>query len=277
MAVCEENLSRFVRARALTDQYLAKAKDALGETEQTEAEQFAASLRSFVAVVTIATTPAGAIVFVDDEERGKSPLSLELDMGERKLRAALAGHKELARDERFDGASERKLAWTMEPHDSRLSVNAARSHAIAINGRAVGVTSWSGVLAPGAYQVDVSGAGYKPRHTDLTLAPSETRTLDGDLEPEAQHASRWPWIVGIGLALVGAGSAAISCYDLPRPSAQLRRRPRSDRTSCHEHPTPLRDASSRTLVLVRVRENRGAQSRRAHLGDRQRHGTGHRL
>jgi len=217
MAVCEKNLLHFVRARALTEEYLQDAKGALTDAEREEATRFAASLRSFIAVVTVRTTPQGALVFVDEVERGTSPIRLELDMGEHRFRIARNGFKEIARVERFEGASEMTLDWPLEPLEARLHVTSSRTHAVAINGRRVGTTPWSGPLSPGSYDLELDSAGFKRRKATVTLAAAETRTLELELEPETSKSSRWPWIVGI--AAVAAG-AIVGGYFLLRPSEE---------------------------------------------------------
>jgi hypothetical protein len=219
MAVCEKNLSRFVQARALAEEYLSEAKASLTDSERDEASRFATSLRSYIARVSVRTTPPAAMVFVDDVERGTSPITLELDMGEHTFRLQRSGFKELTRVERFEGASEITLDWPLEAHDARLNVVSSQRHAVALNGRGVGLTPWSGALAPGAYEVELSSDGFKRRKTSLTLGPSETRTVELELERDTPRASsRWPWVIGISIVVVAA--AAVGGYFLLSPSEE---------------------------------------------------------
>ena len=64
----------------------------------------------------VRTSPSGAIIFVDGEQLGTSPLILtDLPSGRHQVRVALPGYKGTIRNIRIIGDSSEILEWRLEP------------------------------------------------------------------------------------------------------------------------------------------------------------------
>jgi tetratricopeptide (TPR) repeat protein len=96
---------------------------------------------------------------------------------------------------------------------------------VRIGGRALGVTPWTGELAPGHHQVALELAGHTPRHADVTLSAERSTELALALapappevasDPNEPGGSRWSPLAWTFLG-VGAGSLAAGvAFELSR-------------------------------------------------------------
>ncbi len=117
-----------------------------------------------VAVLKAGSTPSGAEVYVDDVIKGKTPLQLELPVGEHALRMTLSGHQEWkdririeeARDYpvEVDLKKEINLAW--------LRIDSKPVGAdVHVNDRLQGKTPMKSGLPLGGYTIRVTMPGYR--------------------------------------------------------------------------------------------------------------------
>lgn len=86
-----------------------------------------------------------------------------------------------------------------------------------VDGRFLGASPVSLALAPGLHEVEAKAPSFEARRTTLSLARSETRRLDLDLEPEHRAiTTRWWFWTGI-VAAIGGGTIAAIALTTERP------------------------------------------------------------
>jgi hypothetical protein len=119
-----------------------------------------------------------ADVFIDDEKRGKSPLTIEkLGSGQHKIRAVkpqfLSATKEITMT---DGASE-TLTLNLPPNFAVITLTTPDGGDIYINDKKEGSTQWSGRLTPGQYKVEVLKLSHRPSVKAIEVAAGIDKTI----------------------------------------------------------------------------------------------------
>jgi hypothetical protein len=151
----------------------------------------------------IRSTPPGAMVFVDDERKGVTPLAVRaLDLGTRRVRVQRDGFDVENRQVTLtEGRPSRSLDVPLRPlataaaatpgaRTGTLVIESRPSGATAlVNGRSVGTTPLTlDALAPGSYSVQLQLAGFRPVTTTVrVVAGSRARaaaSLTGAQEPK---------------------------------------------------------------------------------------------
>jgi hypothetical protein len=214
MAACEKNLRHYAKVLGLVEQYV---KDGDLTPEDLErARTFSGAVRTLVGEVSMPGGEPGAVVTVDDEPMGTTPLDkpLLLDMGRRKVRVAKAGFRPFEKTIDVEGGAKQDLPIVLEREMGRVVVRARSSDAIAVDGTVVGQGTWAGPVASGAHVLLVSASSGKSRRTELTIADHETREVT--LETESEGIPRWALVAGGAVLLAGA---AVGGYFLFRPKA----------------------------------------------------------
>jgi hypothetical protein len=133
----------------------------------------------------ITTNPDKADVFVDDDRKGTTPLTLKnITPGEHSLTISKDGYEK--RSEKFNIASGEKktveyaLTRIPIPIKATLSVNTSPSGAqLILDGTRVGNTPASiENIAPGTHSLTISKAGYESRNEQLSIASGEKKTVE---------------------------------------------------------------------------------------------------
>ena len=117
--------------------------------------------------ISIESDPAGALVTIDNKERGRTPYVGPLVAGAHQVVLKLEGHRSVATD--FQMPKDRDMSLRLElPTGSasgnpRLTVSSQPLGAtVLIDGKEVGPTPWSDEVKPGDRKVAVALEGYKP-------------------------------------------------------------------------------------------------------------------
>jgi hypothetical protein len=126
MAACEEKLHHYAVAMSLVEKYLTTGGPLLGPSERKEAKQFLDAAAVFVGNVALSGAPDGTKVFVDDELMGTAPLAkpIRIDQGQRRVRFARTGYRDLLREEKVIGGADQHWAVVLEPEPARAVVAA---------------------------------------------------------------------------------------------------------------------------------------------------------
>ncbi len=144
-----------------------------------------AALTPSWAPVTVTSEPAGAIVTVDGEEAGRTPIELELTAGGRALELTLPG---------YNAWRDRVLVVADNPQtlppvnlvlaDGRIDLASAPSDAsVSVNGEYRGRTPLTLRLRPGRnHAITISKPGYETAARSLSVAADSGRSLSIDLE-----------------------------------------------------------------------------------------------
>ena len=147
--------------------------------------------------VTMVSEPPGATVYIDGKDQGArgvatSTLKLHLPKGPHKILLELPGFRPLEKDievsrhlEHFsfklESAMERLLLRTTASEESKDAQ-------IFIDGVSVGTVPTDVEIKPGQHTVEVRKSGFKSYTETLTVNPSEQKTLNVALLPEAKVA-----------------------------------------------------------------------------------------
>ncbi len=217
VAACDKALRKYTRA-------VATLKKSLESRAQLPAEHVAIVedtlkvLAPFVGSITIEGAPPGAVVRVDDEVVGTTPLAgpIPADVGERAVVVEKPGHVKQSARVQVAGDASARLSITLVPEkppeppppaDGRLRVQSDDATSrIFIDNTLRGSGTWAGALSPGTHSVRVERAGSKGYATTVEVRAGETRSLDVTL-PEDNRVPTWVWVTGGVLAAAGAGVA----------------------------------------------------------------------
>ena len=155
--------------------------------------------------LTVASFPDGAAVLVDGKEMGLTPWSGELKLGDHKVQVRRAGYLAAERAVTLQANRDTHLSFAPERvvGPGRLRVEAEPPDAeIAIDGQAAGVAPYSGELAAGDHNVEISNVGYRTLAQQISLAPGQQVSLRLTLSPAG--GANAPPIVGVNSAPEGA-------------------------------------------------------------------------
>ncbi len=137
--------------------------------------------------VALATEPAGADIFVDDELLGQTPFNAEILQGKHNIRLKLAGHKLWQND--INVIANQPMTFTgiiLEPADAVvfLASNPPRAN-ITVDGEYKGLTPLELALTPTKPStIRLFKQGYKPASRKIEVNSGEERRLLIKLSPE---------------------------------------------------------------------------------------------
>ncbi len=130
---------------------------------------------------------AGALVYIDGVEVGKTPLeNFEIKPGTHKLEIHAVNYENLQKDINVQGCEKiQKINMAMLPGWSDVTVNSIPIGAnVQINGKTYGNTPLSFQLTAGSYVLEISADRYKTWKYRLIVKPNEPREIkDVQLQP----------------------------------------------------------------------------------------------
>src|SRR5207248_3263551 len=129
--------------------------------------------------LTVESDPPGAVVLIDGKERGRTPFLAPVPAGRHEVVLRSPGRRELAIEFAMPRDKDPSLKKEMAPASgpSRLTISSTPDGAtVAIDGKEVGPTPWSGELRPGEHNVQVHRGGYFG--AERTFAVQQNRDLD---------------------------------------------------------------------------------------------------
>jgi hypothetical protein len=148
-----------------------------------------AFLGAIVKVVPLASTlevtsiPSGAVVYVDDQKVGTTPLSTQVLPGNRVLRVDLKQHEPVEKALLIQARAIGKFDFKLDKVAARLSVIAKPAGTtISIDGQAVGKDRVDRGIAPGKHTIRLSAEGYKDSEEQIEVKPEQEYNLDKTLE-----------------------------------------------------------------------------------------------
>jgi tetratricopeptide (TPR) repeat protein len=127
----------------------------------------------------------------------------------------------------------RKLEQQLAAHGVQQLIVLSRppGATVRVGEQAVGVTPWSGELAPGSYQVNVDLPGHAPRRAEVALSPDQATEVELELSPrppvkpaapdilEPRHVTPLAWtFLGVGVGAIAGGVA----FELSRATSSDR-------------------------------------------------------
>ncbi len=150
-------------------------------------QTLAAALSPLWAPVTFDSRPAGAVVRVDGDQVGTTPVTVDVGAGTRAVEVALAGYKPFRRSLEVVADQPQTLPLVaLEPADGMLALTSDPDGAtVTVDDEYRGQTPLDLVLAPGRqYEIGVAKAGYGSADESVSVRSGETRELRLTLEPQ---------------------------------------------------------------------------------------------
>ena len=223
VAACEKNLRHYTRVLAALDTYQKEGGALLTDQDKQDAIDLSATVRTLVSSLKVTSNEPGADVFVDDEKIGTTPLPgpVLVDVGTRKIRVSKPGFKEFIKVEAVAGAGDVSVTADLaqEFHRARLTIEASDKDAIFIDGKAMGLGKWEGVLPSGGHSLRVTAPGKIAYQSEVTLQDDTPRRIPVTLSDEKGGGvpTRWLLIGGGALVVIGGVVATVI---LTRPSGE---------------------------------------------------------
>lgn len=129
---------------------------------------------------------------------------------------------------------------------------------VRIAGRALGVTPWTGELAPGEHDVELDLPGHTPQRARVTVPPDHSAELALELAPMpppsiTPEPSRWANVSPLTWTFLGVGAAALAggvVFELSRSSSSDAARRAGDATSAAEARGAADAKQMASLVLL---------------------------
>lgn len=134
-------------------------------------------------VLKVEVTPAAATIAVDQKPAGRAPLRIELPAGQHVVTVAAPGFESESRPVLVTAGAHTTEAFTLKAAPGAASIATTPSGAsVSLDGAVVGVSPWTGDVAPGRHQLELTLAGYKTLKKSLTVKAgvptSEAVTLE---------------------------------------------------------------------------------------------------
>jgi formylglycine-generating enzyme required for sulfatase activity len=152
-----------------------------------QAQQLAYRLQPGWATVQLNSQPTGAMVQLDDEQLGVTPLETEIMHGPHSLLLSLEKHKPVTVEQDFAAGSVVQLQdIVLQPADGKLALSSIPAGAtISVDGVFYGTTPAALTLAAGKeHSVRLTRPGYQRVDKPVRLAPDEEQELEVSLPPE---------------------------------------------------------------------------------------------
>ena len=221
IASCEKSLRHYANVLRLLREYLKEGDAVLTQLDKDEARNVIAAIEPLTASLKLSVNEPGAEVYVDDVLIGTSPLDkpVTVDIGMRKVLVKKQDYTEFAKELPVGGSPEIKLDVKIEKvlHEGKLVVNAGAKDEIFVDGKAVGVGAWSGVLPSGGHMLRVAAADMRPYQSEVIIRDRETRSVPITLDKEIKPSSGLPAWAWIGGGVLLAAGAAVGGYFIFKP------------------------------------------------------------
>jgi hypothetical protein len=161
--------------------------------------------------VTVGGAPTASI-FVDGRDMGPAPFKGELSADRHTIEARSPGFVTVGQtvDVLYRQPVSLVLTLSQERHEGRLKVTAPEGSAISVDERAVGTTTWDGVVSTtGGHQLVVTKPGYQTYSTEVFVADDQVREVNVPLNSEVKTS----WVAwGVGTLLVVTGGIVAGYY-----------------------------------------------------------------
>lgn len=234
-AISLQHLNRYSEAVAALEEVLSRYASELTEARRRQVRQGLDDLRSLLTAVSIEANVEGAMVSVDGNEVGTTPLErpLLLLSGLHVIELRRRGYRPAYREVAVVSGEQMTERFTLiEPPRMggiRIEANVTRGEVL-IDGLEVGSLPYRGVLAEGLHEVEVSAPGYRAATQMVSVAADEDRSISVTLDRLRRVRRAWFYsllavsVAGV-LATGGLGAATLvlnASYDAHAIDAQDR-------------------------------------------------------
>lgn len=214
IAVCEKAQRHYARVQELVERYIAEGQGVISPAERHDADELLKTVEPLVVRLRISADQPGALVTVDGEEIGTTPLDapIRVDVGTHKITLAKAGYRTFERTATFTAAVATLDARLVTPQGI-LEVDAPKDAVVLVDGTSVGKGTLRLPLTPGVHGLRVTASGMSPFVSDVAIEDDKVRRLSVSLERDKSSLPVWFWI---GAGVVVTGALAVSGYFLFR-------------------------------------------------------------
>jgi len=133
--------------------------------------------------VEIATEPDGAMIQVDGQEIGPSPVVMEVRVGSYEVRATAAGYLDNTQTLKVRAGKRTTAKLSLKSESAQLTVQTEPVEGtVWLDGKELGPTGKPLKVRPGSYQLEVRAEGYKPRTLHVVVDPEDAKMMSLTLE-----------------------------------------------------------------------------------------------
>jgi tetratricopeptide (TPR) repeat protein len=155
--------------------------------------------------LTLTSSPGGAKVAIDGKEIGITPWSGEIRAGNHKVSVAADGFVKEERVVQVQPNRDADVTFALNraPGPGKLHIDTEPPEAVvAVDGKQVGTSPYTGEVAPGEHTLEVSNEGYKTIQQELQLDPGQQLSLK--LALQQAQAGQVPPLVAVASDPQGA-------------------------------------------------------------------------
>jgi len=184
IALCQKKLFRYRAARTALESLLAQHANEISPAERKTIDAAIRDLSTHIGTLTLRVTPSAARVSLDGSRLPAHEWSkpIELDVGEHQLHVEADGYEPSKRFVTVAGGPNPPLSISLTPTHGFVTVLAPTPEAaIAIDGHAVALESYRGMLVPGRHVIQVYRSGYEPYEAIIELEAGHSVTIRGKL------------------------------------------------------------------------------------------------
>lgn len=224
-AVCERAMQHYARAIALVRRYLDSHSPLITPEAERDAHDFLAAAETRTAYLDVQASEPGALVTVDGEPQGSTPLAADarIDLGTHRVTVTKDGFAEYGTTLTVVTSEPVHLTAILTPvapPEGRLAVRAGPGDTIAVDGTPLGIGAWTGPLPVGPHSVRVTEPGSIAFESEVVVGEHQTRSVDVTLRPLRRPAGvpAWAWVAGGAVLAAGAVTACYFAFKTSEPT-----------------------------------------------------------
>jgi hypothetical protein len=173
VATAYERLNELRQAATYYGRYLQEAPDA---GDRAKVERTIEGLRKKPSAVTIESAPAGAMIVVDGERKGRAPIELKLPGGQHQIVAEHSGTT-ATRQITVEFAEPAAVMLAVGGNGTLVVTSNEAGATVRLDGNPIGVTPYTGGVTPGRHIVIVEKAGWTTVERVVDVPPDGTAQI----------------------------------------------------------------------------------------------------
>ncbi|HEY3357232.1 MAG TPA: PEGA domain-containing protein [Polyangia bacterium] len=169
---CYERLGQFDHAAEFYERYL---RDLPAAKDRAKVAGKVEKFRALPSRVSVSSSPPGALVVVDGERRGRTPLIVELAPGDHDLEATYRDRGAQRRQIQCAYGRPQFVSFSFGARAGRLIVRTSiEGVELRVDGEVVGYTPYESDVAPGRHVVELTLYGYVPVRREVLVVAGTT-------------------------------------------------------------------------------------------------------
>lgn len=201
-----ERMNELRQAATYYGRYLKEAPD---PPDRAKVERTIETLRGKPSVVTIESAPAGAMIVVDGERKGRAPVELKLAGGQHQIVAEQGGASS-TRMINVEFAEPAAVTLAVGGNGTLVVGSNEAGATVRIDGNPVGMTPYTGGVQPGRHIVIVEKAGFTTVERVVDVPPDGTAQITAGMVRPLGYIEPTPQTKNYGIILGGGIGGALS-------------------------------------------------------------------